>query len=484
MGFTVSGVIEKDAKSLGLILDEGLSDNMEWASQEADYVKFPDERLSKRYQRVIQGMAGKPGGSIPEAAGNAGQAKASYRFCSNSKVETKIMQDGHKEASRSRIESEKMVLAVQDTTSLNHSTHSSTEGLGPIGSNSDKTMGFLLHPTIGYSVDRVPLGILDCQFWARDAKKHGDNKKRNQKPISEKESWKWVKSYEACQGYQKGLKDTLLVNVGDREADIYELFQMPQNHDDPQLLVRAQHNRGVEKETKLWEFMSGKKKQGEVEIKIPRKGKRPSRTAILEIRFSKVMLKPPCNKKKYKPLQIFAVWAHESQLPRGEKDPVSWMLLTTLAVHSMESAVEKLRWYTVRWQIEVFFRILKSGCKAEKRQLKKAVRLEKCLFLDMLIARRIQYLTMIGRTAPERKASVEFSAEEWQVLYTFVNKKPPTEEPTLGEMTKWIAQLGGFLGRKSDGDPGTMSLWRGLRRLEDIVLAWRVFNAVEARQKE
>jgi len=209
-------------------------------------------------------------------------------------------------------------------------------------------------------------------------------------------------------------------------------------------------------------------------LQVIEKGK-PHREATLSIRYGKVCLMPPQNryKESLKPIKVWAVWAHEENPPKKE-EAVSWMLLTTLPVSSFEQAVEKLQWYTCRWQIEIFFKILKSGCRIEQRQFESAERIKRCLALDAVIAWRVLYLTMLSRSTPNLPCSVLLETEEWQALYCFTHqtKKPPKHPPTLKEATRMIAKLGGFIGRKSDKDPGPTTIWRGLQRLRDIAATW------------
>jgi len=219
---------------------------------------------------------------------------------------------------------------------------------------------------------------------------------------------------------------------------------------------------------------------GHITITVPRKKGQPHREAKLFIRYDKISLKPPryrC-KEKLKPVTIWAVWAHESDAPDGV-EPISWMLLTTMPVHSFEEALEKVQWYTCRWQIEIFFKILKSGCRIEEIQLATAERIKRCLALYAIIAWRVLFLTMVSRSIPKMPCDVLLELEEWQALYCFTNqtKTPPSKPPTLMEATRMIAKLGGFLGRKSDGHPGPTVIWRGLQRLGDISSVWSLARA-------
>ena len=204
----------------------------------------------------------------------------------------------------------------------------------------------------------------------------------------------------------------------------------------------------------------------------------PARTAQLSIRYSKVTLAQPKRIHDKSAISIWAVIAEEEQPPEGV-EALKWVLLTTAPVENFEDACERLRWYTIRWTIEVFFRTLKSGCKIESRQLGSANRLEACLAIDLVVAWRIHHLTKLGRETPDVPCSVFFEEAQWKALVAFVTKNPaPANPPTLREATRMVATLGGFLGRKGDGEPGTEALWHGLQRLDDITEMYKVMSAI------
>ena len=168
------------------------------------------------------------------------------------------------------------------------------------------------------------------------------------------------------------------------------------------------------------------------------------------------------------------VWSSEIDPPAGVNEPLQWMLLANRPVETLEHALERLRWYACRWNIEVFHRTLKSGCKIEERQLGTADRLEACLAIDMVVAWRIQHLTWFGRAVPDMPCTVVFDDEQWKAIVVFKTNKPPPPQPlTLRQMIVLVATLGGFIARKSDGEPGPKSLWIGLHRLDDITAGYR-----------
>jgi hypothetical protein len=425
----------------------------------------------------------RPQASIPQTCGRRAKTKAAYRFFDNERATLHNLLAPHIESTTRRIAGEKIVLAIQDTTSINYSTHPATENLVPIGSSPEGIIGLILHGTLTVNTEGTPLGLIDAQCWASNPEEYGKKAKRHSLPIEEKESYKWLKSFQAATKTAASCPGTTIVSVGDREADIYELFALADKTPKaPYLLVRARHDRKLAQEQgQLLEHLNRCPEAGIQEILVPRRGNRPARTARLSIRYSKVTLAQPKRNIGASTLSIWAIVAEEQQVPEGV-EPLKWALLTTAPTISFEDACERLAWYryTQRWTIEVFHRTLKSGCKIENRQLGSASRLEACLAIDLVVAWRIHHLTKLGRETPEVPCSVYFEEAHLKALVTFVTKNPiPAEKPpSLREAIRMLAVLGGFLGRKGDGEPGTQVLWLGLQRLDDITEIWKVMSAI------
>lgn len=452
----------------------------DWAEEEFGNAKLGDLRLTNRLMVIARDFYGKPRANIPQACQSRSKTKAAYRFLDSKESTMENILSPHYESTQKRIKEEKVVLAVQDTTSLNYSLHPATMNLGPIGSNGDATIGLMVHDTMAFNLEGTPLGLVNVQCWARDIEKYGKKHLRHKLPIEEKESYKWLASFKATAEVQKKCPQTVIVSVGDREADIYELFELAlENNKNPKLLVRAEHNRSIMSEQKrLWEYMDSLS-VGEVQlIKIPRKGNQPSREAALTIRYAEVELKAPCTKQEKKNIKVWAVLANEENAPESVT-PLKWMLLTTIPVNTFKEAIEKLEWYTKRWGIEIYHKTLKSGCQIEQRQLGNADRIEACLAIDMVMAWRIYHLTKLGREIPDVPCTVFFEEAEWKALVSYKTKNPipPSNPPSLREAVRMVASLGGFLGRKGDGEPGTKTLWLGIERLDDITAMWKIMVA-------
>jgi hypothetical protein len=457
-----------------------------WVREEFAGAKFPDKRLLERAQWIMTQFGEQPGASIPQACGQWSDIKAAYRFFDNDSIEPAMLLAPHTAATVARMQEHEVVLAIQDTTTLNYSTHPETEGLGPIGNNPDKTLGLFVHTTLALSTAGKPLGILGLSVRARNTRDFGlgrDSQRRNRQAVEQKESQRWLDSLSDCQQIASGCACSLLVNVADREGDIYELFAqaLSQTQDKPvHLLIRVQHNRQVEAAQRLlWPYLASQPVAGRLQVKVPRQAGQAQSMSELEIRFQEVMARAPLLKEGQPSLKLWAIEAREPS-PAKNRSPILWRLLTTLPVQTVEQARERVNWYAQRWQIEVFHKVLKSGCKIEQRQLETAARLRRILIMDMIVAWRVMLLSKAARETPGDSAGQWLLESEWKVLWCHMNpgKQPPKRAPELRQAVRWIGQLGGFIGRKSDGEPGPVVLWRGLQRLNDLTHAYNLLRNV------
>lgn len=451
----------------------------DWAEEEFGNVRLGHDRLRQRLLTIARDFYARPQAQIPQACQSRARTKAAYRFFQHPETTMETLLEPHIEATQQRIGKEKVVLAIQDTTSLNYSTHPATNGLGPIGSSPEGIVGLIVHDTMAFSLEGTPLGLLDVQCWARNGDEFGKKHQRKQRPIEQKESSKWLHSFRRVAQIQQHCPETTLVSVGDREADIYELFHLAsENPSSPKLLVRAEQDRLLaDDQGHLWNIVEQQPRAGIQELHVPRRGQRAARIAQMDVRFAEVTLKPPKSKARYGSLTLCAVLAQEINASE-HVEPLQWMLLTTCRVDSFDNAIEKLGWYAKRWCIEIYHRTLKSGCKIEERQLGSAIRIEACLAIDMVVAWRIYHLTKLGREVPDVPCTVFFEEAEWIALTAFITKNPvpPAQPPSLRQAIRMVSSLGGFLGRKGDGEPGTQSLWLGLQRLDDITATAKIYN--------
>jgi Domain of unknown function (DUF4338)/Transposase Tn5 dimerisation domain/Transposase DNA-binding len=449
-----------------------------WVHREFGGAKLGDRRLAARLLDLAGAFFAQPQANIPQACGSAAAAKAAYRFFDNEQVTMDALLEPHHRATIDRIRREPVVLVAQDTTSLRYTTHPGMQGIGPIGNSVNGPQGLEMHSALAFRPDGLPLGLLDIECWARDAATFGKKHDCNAKPIEDKESNKWLTALTPIGAAAAQCPNTRIVTLADREADIFEYMQAAHERKLPVVVRVKEKGRGLDGEIqRLGLHTHLKPKAGTIEMQVPRHGKQPARVATLSVRFDAVTLKPPVNKPGLAVLPMWVVLTREEDPPPEIKQPLEWMLLTTVPVNSLVDATERVQWYAVRWGIEVFHRILKSGCQIEDRQLGTAGRLEACLAIDAVVAWRIHYLTTLGRATPDVPCTVAFEDDQWKAVLVFKTQKPPPEQPpSLREMIRTIARLGGFLGRKADAEPGTETLWKGLQRMDDIATAFRSFR--------
>jgi hypothetical protein len=329
-------------------------------------------------------------------------------------------------------------------------------------------LGLWLHGTLALNEHGRALGIMQAQMWARDPAKAGIAARRQQREFKDKESYRWLKSYQESIRVAQLLPESRVINIADREGDIYELFAEAAKQPEVGVLVRARHNRALEKEEKkLWDFISAQPVAGRVAITVPRKPGVASHQASLEIRFKEIVLK---GKKGHAPIKLWMVEARQSGV--SAKQAICWRLMTNQPVRDLAAAVEKVRWYRLRWRIEEFHRVLKTGCKTESRQLEKIERLKNVLALDLIMAWRVLELTGASRENPAAPATELLAEEEVIILCAMCDKLAGQTSLSLREAVRAIAQWGGFLARKNDGEPGPMTLWLGLQRLHQYSIAF------------
>jgi hypothetical protein len=392
-------------------------------------------------------------------------------FWGNKRVSHEAIIEVQRAETRRRIKDEERVLLVQDTSSFNFSHHPATTGLGPL--ENAHCRGFLAHSTLAVSRVGVPLGVIEQQVWVRGDEETGKRHQRHQRPFEEKESYKWVKGLpKAVDGAQK------YVVVCDAEAHIYEfLAEMREQRVD--FIVRAADARGFTEEGQaLFAAIAQQAAQQRFTLSLKRHPDRPARNAELELRFSPITLKRPRRAAgEAETLTLCVVEVVEAHPPAGEA-AVHWVLLTSLPVETVEQAQQIVLWYSYRWLVERFHFVLKSGCKLEESQLRQAEGLERLLAVYSLVAWKLLWLTYQARQTPEVACTVALQPSEWQALYGFIhrNQKVPDTPPSLHQAVRWIGQLGGFLGRKGDGEPGVKVLWRGWTRLQDITETWSIFH--------
>ena len=437
---------------------------MSWAQDEFKTLELGDQRLNARAVLLAERLSSKPTESIPNACLGWAETQAAYRFLSNARSDWQALLEPHWASSFERMRQHKVVLNIQDTTELDFSGRQ-TGGLGPLSYEAQR--GMYLHPTYAISPEREPLGVLDAWMWAREPKDSD-----GQRPGT-KESLRWIEGYERVAERAKALPGVRQIYVADREADILALLVKARDLEyAADYLVRCQHNRALPSGDKLWAKLAQAPALGSVRFELPSGRGRKARCVQQNIRAEQVEIGDGAGGQ----LSVTCVLAEESNPPAGSK-PVLWRLLSNRPVHTLEEAIELIDWYRARWEIELFFLILKEGCRIQALQLGHIERIETALALYLVVAWRINRLMRLGRSLPELPAELLFEKDEWQAAY-ILNKKPvPKTAPQLHAVVRLIARLGGFLCRKGDGEPGAKTLWLGLRDVAVFVEGVRFARA-------
>jgi hypothetical protein len=434
-------------------------------------IDLRDQRLNRRARRLLSTLGNKPTVSIPAACGGWGETRAAYRLFDHPEVSAERVLAPHIACTEARLRAHPRVLCLQDTTELDDTSKQGIAELGPL--NYETRWGLYRHPTLALTPERVPLGLLDAHLWVREPGSLGEEKDPN-RPLEAKESVRWVDGFARVNALAEQLTDTRLTDIADREGDLYDLFvEAPCPERGADWLVRVPHaERLLTDGRKLRAAIDAAPVLTEITFERPATQGRRARTVHQQIKAVRVTLKPPARPDRtLAEVSVTALLATEPH-PPADEDPLDWLLLTNLPVETPEQAIEKLSWYLCRWQIEVYFKVLKSGCRVEQLPLETRERLEPALAFYLDQAWRVLYLTMLGRDCPQMPCNSVFADEEWKAVYLVTQRKPPPEQPpSLDTMVRMVATLGGFLNRKHDGFPGPKTLWIGLQRIPDFVLA-------------
>ena len=441
------------------------------AAELAD-IQLGDRRLNRRAQRLVETLGAKPTLSIPGACNGWDATRAAYRLFDHAAVSADAVLAPHIACTEARLRTHPRVLCIQDTTELDYTKKKDViTGLGPL--NLESRWGMYLHPTLVVTPERVPLGLLGVHRFTREPGSLGQDRDRR-RPLEEKESARWVDGFAQVNALAERCPETRPIYIADREGDIYDLFvEAPCPEHGADWLIRAQHDdRLLNDGRKLCDALDAAPVLTEITFTRPAASGRPARPVTQQLKAVRVTLKAPARPDRSLPeVTVTALLASEISPPPGEA-PLQWLLLTNLLVENAEQAMEKLSWYLCRWQVEVYFKILKSGCKIEQLQLETRERLEPALAFYMIIAWRVLLLTHLGRDCPQMPCDAVFADEEWKAVYLVTQRKPPPPEPpSLDAMARMIAGLGGFLNRQQDGFPGPQTIWIGLQRAADFVLA-------------
>ena len=495
--------LERDfRRRMGLSSDVGLgelgpAEGLEtdrWAENEFGGAPLGDVRLSRRLVNVAAAKAEVPDRAFSGVAkGDWPAVKAYYRMIGQPDESAVSMANillPHRQRTVRRMQGQKTVLCVQDGSALDYNNLDQCEGLGEIGSNQTgaKSHGLHLHSTLAVAPNGLPLGILRSDCVAPEGRPPEEDRSGLEVPIEEKKTFIWIEHHRDLVKLAGEMPGTRLIEVCDREADFFEMFDEQRQNSRVDLLIRARHDRNITEEPfKLFAAVRRMPVESRVCVHIPRQSarpkrskqkarpKRPGRRAELALRYMRIQLRAPKYHEGKEPIDIWIVHALEENPPKESK-AVEWFLLTTIDIRSAEDAERCLRWYCRRWRIEDWHRVLKSGCRIEDLAHETVERLRRAIAINLVIAWRIMLMTLLGRETPELPAEVLFSDIELRTLKAYAKKKDLTPPSVLGEAVRLVAKIGGYLGRNSDPPPGHQLLWQGYIEFQFMCLGFALLE--------
>ncbi len=459
-----------------------------WIENELKGCEFPDVRLGKRFKTIVEKLATGIGRSLPFACQDWANTKAAYRFLDNPRISEAEILEGHFQATYERFTaSPGTILVLHDTTEFTF-RRKHTEAIGKLhktvagqkrpGRPRFHTVGgLLMHSSLVVTTEGLPLGLANVKFWTRKRFKGSRalacKINATRIPIEKKESVRWIDSLK--QSADRLRDPNRCIHIGDRESDIYELFCASEKAN-THFLVRTCVNRLAGDGTHtVYDEMSSERVKAVYRIRVVN-NKGVSSQATLEIRYRRILVNPPIGKhKRYPTLSLTVIYAQERGKAK-DRDPIDWKLVTDLPVTNRYEAIEKLHWYSMRWKIETFHKVMKSGCKAEESKLRTAERLTNLMAIFCIIAWRVFWLCMINRISPDNTAKTVFTETEMRLLDHLISVKNESQKKTIKKYLTLLAKLGGYLDRSHDPPPGNMVVWRGFRRLTDIHLGFSLAN--------
>jgi hypothetical protein len=455
-----------------------------WVDREVAGCEFRDARLGDRFRKLLAQIGSAMGQSIPLACQDWANTKAAYRFFSNDRVSEADILAGHFQSTHDRVvATDGLVLVLHDTTKFTYQrenpnaigiTKSINSGRDKKGRLRSHTVcGILMHSSLAVTTEGLPLGLTAVKFWTRKKFKGTAALKKKinptRVPIEKKESIRWLENLK--QSTELLDDPRRCVHIGDRESDIYELFCAAQEIGTHFLGRTCVDRLAGDGGHTIAEEMDEIAIKGLHRVEVRDNNGDPDK-AVLEIRYREIHVLPPIGKqKRYPALTLTVIHAEERGTPKNRKK-IEWKLITDLPVHSRQDAIEKLLWYALRWKIEVFHKILKSGCKAEESKLRTAQRLANLIAVFCILSWRVFWMTMLNRSTPNAPPTLALTDIELGLLDYLVTDKgqrSARRKPLSHYLTK-IARLGGYLARANDPPPGNTVMWRGLSRLSDIGL--------------
>ena len=448
---------------------DGVHNPHAWAEQTFGAVELGDRRRTRRLVAAAAQIATHPGKPFTQIF-DWNQLRGFYRVCHQATATLQAVQGPHWQQTRQAMGQHALVLTIHDTSELDFTSHRRLSGVGQIGNEAGK--GFLQHNSLAIVPQpRQVLGLSYQQLHVRQPALPGESRYQRQRRVRESD-W-WYAGIRAAGGPPDGC---CWVDVADRGGDDYEAMRAARevgHH----FLLRAKQNRRVgttptlDHQVLLLDHARSLRSQGADVVDIPGRGGRPPRTAHVALAATAVWVPAPDGTRRRWSQPVLPVWVlriWEPEPPSGVAEPLEWILLCSVPTTTLDELKERRDWYCCRWMVEVFHDIEKNGCGEEERRFATADRLETCLAVLSLVAVRVFQLRCALQVQPDAPAEQAGTPAEIRLIRRFLgwNRK----RLTVRAFVRGVAQLGGFLGRRRDGEPGVRALWRGYERLQDMVV--------------
>jgi len=461
---------------------------MMWYEEEFAGVTFSDARRTRRFLRIVASWWARLAPSIAGLCQGWAEQVAAYRLFACRLVTLAAILAPHRRLTLARVWAESVVLLPQDTTELVYEGKPITHVPGEVGPlNTERRVGLQAHVTYAVTPDRRPLGVLDVRLWARSVLQgKTQTRAHKQQPFREKESYRWYQGYRLACALQRLAPETQVISLADREGDIYEVLEAAQaSSGGAAFIIRSNQDRAVvlgrgQRTQSLRLLLRLSPVRGMGVLEVPAAPGRTARTAQVTVQAQTVTFRPPYRATgKLSRITVQAVLVREVAPPPGEA-PIDWLLLTSLPITELAEVQRIVQYYACRWEIEVFFRLWKSGCHVEAFQWHTRDRLAPSLALCAVLAWRLHWLGRLGQTDPTAPCTVALTDQEWRVIALLATGQRPPQPPALATVLKWLAELGGFAGRRADGPPGPLVLMRGWLRVQE---AFRLYGLMTTEAK-
>jgi Transposase DNA-binding/Transposase Tn5 dimerisation domain len=449
-----------------------------WAEQQFAAVNLRHRRRTRRLVKSAAAIAARPEKPFNQIF-DWNELRAFYNFCDQEVATLPTIQAPHWQLTRQVMGQHPLVLILHDTTELDFTAHPSLQDAGPIGDGRGR--GFLQHNSLAVLPQpRQVLGLAYQQLRVRQAAPAGEHTHKRKRRHRESELW-----LEGITAVGRPPQESFWVDVGDRGSDIYEAMVASQQVGHA-FLFRVTQNREVWTNAAedaplvgLRDYASSLPSQGSDQVDIPGRGGRAARTATVQMAAAPVWIPAPQGTQQRWSQPVVAAWVIricEVDAPKGV-EPLEWILVCSVATQTLEDLKTRRDWYCCRWMVEVFHHIEKNGCREEARRFETAARMEACLAILSVVAVRVFQLRTALQSQPEAPAAQVATEDEIQVLRAM--QKQAAARLSVRDFVRGVAKLGGFLGRKHDGEPGVLTLWRGYQRLQDLVQGYQLQHSLD-----